>query len=252
MVAQVYYHKLYLSEVQNNMPIGLSPQDSAILANHYIDNWIKEQLILHEAEKKLSLREKNFDRQMEDYRNNLLINTYFDKLVSDTSIFKISEKEMQSFVKQFDKQYEVDKEIVKLNYVKLSKGSKLIAPVKQILFDENLRVSSKDEMAKMLGDSIEYLIDDETWLYLEDIQNEIPFEVHKDVEKHHQYVEKDVNGYHYIMVVLDYKDKRSVNETTEEQAAARMMLMNQRKTQFIDEYIEELYEKAMKEGAIIQ
>lgn len=252
MVAQVYYHKLYLSEVQDNMPTGLSPQDSAVLANHYIDNWIKEQLILHEAEKKLSLREKNFDKQMEEYRNNLLINTYFDKLVSDTSVFKISEQELQSFAKQFDKQYEVDKEIVRLNYVKLSKGSKLIAPVKNMLFDENLRVEKKSELEKMMGDSIEYLLDDETWLYLEDIQNEIPFDIKKDAGKHHQYVEKDVNGYHYLLIVLDYKDKRSVNETTEEQAAARMMLMNQRRTQFIDNYINELYKKAMKEGAIIQ
>ncbi|MCQ2284040.1 MAG: hypothetical protein MJZ57_03965 [Bacteroidales bacterium] len=252
VVAQVYYHKLYLSELQDNMPTGLSSEDSTILAQHYIDNWIKEQLILHEAEQKLSLREKNFDKQLEEYRNNLLVNAYYDKLVSDTSVFKVSEKEMEEFTKTFDKRYAVDKEIVKLNYVKLTQGSSLIEPVKAILFDEAQRVENKPKLEKMLGDSVEYLVDDETWLYLEDIQNEVSFSIRSDVADHHQYIEKDAGGYHYLMVILDYKNKRSVNETNEEQAAARMMLLNQRRAQFIEKHVDELYQKALKQGAIIQ
>lgn len=251
VVAQVYYHKLYLSELRENMPDGLSPEDSVALANSLIDSWIKECLMLHEAEKNLSIREKNFDKQLEAYRDNLLMNAYFDKLVSDTAAIKITEDEIAEYTKAFDKRYAVDKEIIRLNFVKLSKGSKLIEPVKSILFDENQRVEKREELEKMFGDSIEYLLDGETWLYLDDIRNEVNFDISSDVTTHHQYVEKDAGDNHYLLVLLDYKNKRSVNETNEEQAAARMMLLNQRRTQFLDKHIEDVYQKALKDGVVI-
>ena len=43
-----------------------------------------------------------------------------------------------------------------------------------------------------------------------------------------------------------------MNETKEERAAAGMLLMNQRRTQFINQYVQDLYDKALKEGKIVQ
>jgi len=253
VMAQVYYHKLYESEILQHMPTGLAPDDSIAMVNDFIDNWVREQLILHEAEKKLNPKEKNFDRKLEEYRNNLLINTYFNKLItSDTSIFNITDKELEEFMTSFDERYTIEKEIVKVNYVKLPKSSSLIGVVKNILFDEVKRVEEKDPLVKLLGDSIEYLLDDETWLYLDDIQNEVSFEISEEDIEQHKCIEKEVGDYHYLLVVLDYKNQRSVSETNEEKAAARMMLINQRKQQFIKQHVDRLYEKALKSGSVTQ
>lgn len=234
------------------MPKGLSSNDSLALVNDFIDDWIREQLLLHEAEKNLSVREKNFDKKLEEYRNNLLINTYYEKLISDTSTFEITENDLKTFMKSFDKRYTVDKEIVRVNYVKLSKGSKLIKPVKSILFDDEKRIANKEVLGKMLGDSIEYMIDDDAWLYLDDIQNELSFDIPEDVTTNHKCVEKEIGNSYYLLVVLDYKNQRSVNETEEEVAAAKMMLLNQKRQQFIEKHVDELFQKAQKEGVIIR
>lgn len=253
MIAQVYYQKLYLSELQRDIPSGLNAEDSIAIANDYINSWIKEQLILHEAEKKLSLHEKNFDKQLDNYRNTLLVNTYYNKLTSDTNAFKVSDKEMNAFMRSFDKRYTVDRDIVKVNYVKLSKHSKLIEPVKAILFDDAKRVSEKDKLVKILSDSVEYFVDDD-WLYLDDIEQELPITITNasTLLSEYKHIEKDDNEYHYLIVFLDYKSKRSLNESNEELSAARMMLLQQRKQQFIDNYVNKLYDNAMKEGVIIR
>ena len=251
VVAQVYNHKLYLSEVESGLPSGLSPEDSVAMVKDYIDSWVKERLILHEAEHKLSLREKNFDKQLEDYRRSLLINTYYDKLVSDTNMFDITDQDVKAFTRDFDGRYAVNKDIVKVNYVKLSANSKLVAPVKMILFNESRQQEEKDQLPLLFGDSVEYMLDDNTWLYLEDVRAEVPFDLNDgDLKAHHQYVDKTIDGNHYLLVVLDHKNQRSVSETEEERAAVRMMLINQRKQQYIEEYINKLYEKALKEGAV--
>lgn len=252
VMAQVYYHKLYESEVLKNMPTGLSPADSIALVNDFIDNWVREQLILHEAEKRLSPREKNFDRQLEEYRNNLLINTYFNKIISDTANVNITDEDLEAFMRSFDKRYTIEKEIVKVNYVKLPKKSPLVEVVKGILFDKERRVEEKEPLMVLLGDSIEYLLDDDAWLYLDDIQNEVSFDFSQEEVAQHKCIEKEIGDYRYLLVILDYKNQRSVSETNEEKAAARMMLLNQRKQQVIKQHVDQLYEKALKSGSVTQ
>ena len=251
VLAEVYYHRLYESELRQNMPTGLSPADSIALANDFIDKWLKEKILLHEAERKLSLRDKNFDKKIEEYRNTLLINRYYDMLTANADTFQISDKELDDFMKGFDNRYTIEKEIVKVNYVKLSKGSPLLPVAKGILFDDNRRSEERDALITLLGDSIEYLMDDNTWFYLDDIQNEVSFDFSEDAAKR-KYVEREIGDYHYLMVILDYKNQRSVSETEEERAAARMMLLNQRKQQLIREHVDKLYEEALKNGEITQ
>ncbi|MBO7586889.1 MAG: hypothetical protein J6T13_06895 [Bacteroidales bacterium] len=251
VLAEVYYHRLYESELRQNMPTGLSPADSIALANDFIDNWLKEKILLHEAERKLSLRDKNFDKKIEEYRNTLLINRYYDMLTANADTIQISDKELDDFMKGFDNRYTIEKEIVKVNYVKLSKGSPLLPVAKGILFDDNRRAEERDALITLLGDSIEYLMDDNTWFYLDDIQNEVSFDFSEDAAKR-KYVEREIGDYHYLMVILDYKNQRSVSETEEERAAARMMLLNQRKQQLIREHVDKLYNEALKSGEIAQ
>jgi hypothetical protein len=255
VVAQVYQYKLYASEVRRGMPVGLSQEDSLTLVRDFIDTWVKEKLVLHEAEKRLSPREKNFDKEMMDYRNSLLINRYYDKLWRrDTADNRITEQEISDFVRSFDSRYTVDKEIVRVNYVKLPANSATLASVKEILFDESRRVEEKEALVTMLGDTIEYLLDDDAWLYLDDLQNEVAFEIdaHKAAGKGEKIrIEKEIGDQIVLLVVLDYRSQRSVNETKEERAAAGMLISNQRKTQFINQYVQDLYDKALKEGKVV-
>ncbi|MEG2071266.1 MAG: peptidyl-prolyl cis-trans isomerase, partial [Bacteroidales bacterium] len=79
IVAEVYHSKLYLSEVQAMIPDGVSEEDSIKFANRYIEDWIMEKVILHEAEKTLSIQEKNFDQDIERFKNSLLVNAYYQK-----------------------------------------------------------------------------------------------------------------------------------------------------------------------------
>lgn len=256
MVAQVYQYKLYASEVRAVMPVGLSQDDSLVLVRDFIDSWVKEKLVLHEAEKNLSPREKNFERELAEYRNTLLINKYYDKLwMADSAGNSVTEQEISAFARNLDSRYTVDKEIVRVNYVKVPTASPQLPQVREILFNESRRTAEKEALETMLGDTIEYLLDDDAWLYLDDIQNEVSFEI--DAQKAAErgnvlHIEKAVGDQTVLLAILDYRSQRSVNETKEERAAAGMLLMNQRKAQFINQYVQELYDKAVKAGKIVQ
>lgn len=238
------------------MPVGLSADDSLALVRDYIDSWVKEKLILHEAEQHLSPREKNFSKELSDYRNSLLIQKYYEKLWSkDTALKRVTESEISEFARSLDDRYTVEKEIVRVNYVKIPSNWSQLPTVKEMLFDENRRQDEKETLVNMLGDSIEYLLDDDEWLYLDDLQNEVSFQIEPQqltgkgtVTR----IEKEVGENTVLLVILDYRSQRSVNETKEERAAAGMLLMNQRKAQYINQYVQDLYDKAVKAGKIAQ
>ncbi len=256
MVAQVYQYRLYSSEVSACIPSGLNQEDSTALARNYITTWVKEKLLLHEAEKNLSPKEKNFDKEMTEYRNSLLINRYYEKLWrQDTNNSHITEKDISAFAHSLDNRYTVEKEIVRVNYVKMPSTADNLSEVRDILFDEDRRLAEKESIVKQLGDSIEYLLDDDAWLYLDDLQNEVAFEIDAEKaagQKEILHIEKKVGDNNVLLVILDYRSQRSVNETKEERAAAAMLLTNQRRTEFINRYIEELYEKAAKDGKVVR
>lgn len=252
VVAEVYHAKLYQSQVAAQIPEGYSQADSLAMAQLLINEWIRQQVVIHEAEKKLSFKEKNFESEMNEYKNSLLVNAFYNKLANDSSLFQISDEELNEFLKKYESRYTVNREIIKINYVKTAKHSKIIPPVKELLFDDARRQSEKNLIEDLCADSIEYFLEDNTWLYLDDIQNEFPIEIKnkESILSHNKYIEAEDDDYHYLIVFLDYKSKRSINETEEEISSARMMLTQQKKQAFINQKIEELYNDALNAGQI--
>lgn len=252
VVAEAYHAKLYLSQLAAQIPDSFSPADSAQLAQILIEDWIKQQIILHEAKQALPLKSQNFEKEIDEYKNTLLVNTYFNFLTSDSSQFTVSDDELEQFIKKYESRYTVNREIIKINYVKTARDSKLIKELKELLFDDDRRTEEKQRIEELCADSIEYFLEDNTWLYLDDIQNEFPIEIKnkESILSQNKYIETEDSDYHYLIVFLDYKSRRTINETEEEIAAARMMLTQQKKQNFVNQKIEELMRKSMQSGQI--
>lgn len=252
VVAEAYHAKLYLSQLAAQIPDSFSPADSAQLAQILIEDWIKQQIILHEAKQALPLKSQNFEKEIDEYKNTLLVNTYFNFLTSDSGQFTVSDEELEQFIKKYESRYTVNREIIKINYVKTARDSKLIKELKELLFDDDRRTEEKQRIEELCADSIEYFLEDNTWLYLDDIQNEFPIEIKnkESILSQNKYIETEDSDYHYLIVFLDYKSRRTINETEEEIAAARMMLTQQKKQNFVNQKIEELMQKSMQSGQI--
>lgn len=254
VVAEAYNHKLYASEVAARVPDGLSGADSANFAQHIIEDWLMEQVILAEADRTLSIKEKNFDKEIEEYRKTLLKNRYFEKITSDASMFKVSDDEVRTAIKQTKVNLVADKEIVKINYVKLPCQSEVREELKEILFTDSLRLTAKERIVELCADSLEYFITDDQWLFWEDIQLETGITLERNSQRldFPLTFEKVVNGDVYLVVILDFRTEATGEESKDYFESVRTMLIQQKKNQFIQKKIKELYQEAEKKGKINQ
>ena len=254
VVAEVHNHKLYASEVGQLVPAGLSRADSADFAQHVIDDWIMEQVILAEAEKTLTVKEKVFDKELEEYRKTLLKNRYFEKITADAEKFKVSDEEVRAAIRQTKVNLVSDKEIVKINYVKLPRHAAVRDELKEILFDDARRITEKERIAELCADSIEYFITDDQWLFWEDIQLETGITLDKNSQRldFPLTFEKVVNEDEYLIVILDFRAETTGDESKDYFESVRTMLIQQKKNQFIQKRMKELYQEAEKKGKINQ
>jgi len=252
IVAQVYNHKLYASEVQAQLPSGLTTDDSLAFANQIISSWISEQILLYEAEKSLSMKEKDFKKEMAEYRKTLLRNRYLEKITSDTSAFYVDDATVRAAIAQARTNYVNEKEIVRINYVKVSPNSSIKEKVKDILFDEDKRLLEKDNLVQLCSDSVEYFIDDDTWLFWDDIQLEVNLDV-DNINKNSgqpEHIEKNTPDACYLIVILDYKSEQTAEDSKDYFESVRTMLIQKKKSEYIDQKLHELYQKAEKKGKV--
>ena len=64
-LAQVYNKTLYLSELEGVVPEGVSLEDSALIVSAYAQRWIREQLLMYEAERNIP-KDLNIDELVRD------------------------------------------------------------------------------------------------------------------------------------------------------------------------------------------
>lgn len=254
VVSEVFNYKLFESEIIQNIPSGLSVEDSIQFFQQYVETWIKEKVVLNEAKHVLSLKEQNFDEQIKNYKEKLLIEAYYNKITSDSAKFRISDQEIKHFTKEFKVSEPIQKNVVRVNYIKLSKKSNVGNKIKDILFNDDKRVAQKAQLISICSDSIEYFLDDNQWILLEYLENDFPFSINNKEALLSDHKNMDVSDeqYRYLIVFLDFKTQFTSSETTEEFESTKQMLLQQKKVNYINNVKKSLLEKAIKNGSVLQ
>ncbi len=97
---------LYESELKDILPKDISARDSLILVKNYINNWITKQVLIKKAERNLTREQKDFSRQIKEYRNSLLVYEYekkllqqqLDTVVDESLISRYYDENRQNFI----------------------------------------------------------------------------------------------------------------------------------------------------------
>ena len=98
VVASIYDKTLHQSDLQSVLYEGISVNDSLVRTKAFINNWIRVQLIIHQAEKNIDKSELDFSRQIDDYRNSLIIYKYESQLIEQNLDTVVSDEEIAKYL----------------------------------------------------------------------------------------------------------------------------------------------------------
>ena len=252
VVAEAFHHKLYFSEVAGKIPYAVSKEDSLLFIEQYVEDWILHQTLLAQAKRKLTKSEQNFSSRIAQYEEKLLIDSYLQKISRDSGIFTTSHNELADFLNatQTDETPEY-REMLKLNYIKLSNPSKLYKKIKELFFAENDRINALQQLEAICADTIEYYLDDAHWFYTDFLEKELRFSFRNKVNivpgAKFDFVQ---DGNRLLIFILDIKQQLQT-KNLEDIKMAQLLLQQQKRTDFLINYQDSLVQKALLEKKII-
>jgi hypothetical protein len=250
-IARVFDKELLPSDLINIVPKGTSKNDSIEIVKAYVENWVKQEVILRQAIDNANLDQAAIDLQLANYKNSLVIYAYEEQLVAQKLDTTVSEKELLDFYTNNKDNFELKKSIVKVSFIKLAKNAAQLNLVKKWFNSARPRDKADLETYCMQFAS-DYLFADTTWQYLDDLQSKIPlgkFSEDAILQKGKRLEFSDAN-FIYLVFIKDFMYREETSPLSFEIDNIRNSIINKRKLVLINSMEQGVYQKAIAEKDI--
>ena len=124
-LVQIDSKKLYESEIENIIHDETSSYDSAAIANAYIDRWIKEQLLIRDANKYLS-SDFEIEELVNDYRNQLIKYRYEQAIMDKFLDTEINSSDLEAYYEKNKSNYILSQPIYKVIFASVPETTEKI------------------------------------------------------------------------------------------------------------------------------
>jgi hypothetical protein len=108
------------------------------------------------------------------------------------------------------------------------------------------------QLELICADTIEYYLDNEHWFYTDILEKELPFSFSNkeniDLKEKFDFVQ-DENR--YLVLILDRKQQLQPKNPLEDKKMLQLLLQQQKKVEFINNYKDSLLQKALFEKKVV-
>jgi len=244
IIASVNEHDLLLSEVLKEMPIQIV--DSSYFVQHYMNDWVKKQLMLYHAEINLSIDMQDYHKQIEEYRASLLIYAYQQQLINQNFDTTIAEASVTDYYNQYKEKFKLNKNIFKGRYIVVEKSAPKFSKLsKWYKSDKEESILELEDYCQQFAK--EFYLADSSWQYFSLINNKLP-----EFIQYEEYFLKNTRGvyfedeqFFYYIYIKDYKIKGSISPLALEKDKIRNVLLNKNKIKYLKQLEDELYQNGL-------
>jgi hypothetical protein len=251
LIAEIGDKKLTWKEVSDVVPDNSTSEDSASLADHYINDWITKQLIISRAEENLPDELKSFEEMIENYRSSLLIYAFEQEWVRQKLDTVVSDQEIEQYYNENEKNFQLKDYILKVKFCAIAADSKQLAAMKKVF-----NSSKPEDLVKWQQLCVEIgassYFNEEEWLKWDEFIKQIPLEVY-DIEgflKKKNTIEFEKDNNLYLISITDYQLAGSKSPLSFERDKIRSMIINKRKLTLLETMRQDIYSKAQQDGEI--
>ena len=249
LLARVYNKSLYIKDLEGMFPPGTSAYDSSLITNAYTQRWVREAVLLYEAENNLS-KDLNIDRLVRDYRSSLVRNNYEQVLLEQLMETQISKEELADFYDKNKIQYQLDNPIVKAYVVVVPKIISVRDSLKYLwknATDVNLtRLKSICEEYEL-----DHVLDAGKWNEWEKLAIYLPRNIDFEAfsRKGKDFSIQD-GEFDIWIKILDSKKPQEIPPIEYVEEQLKRMLLLSRKTRLLEEKKEDMFDIAKRKGQI--
>lgn len=251
LMASVYGEELYASEIIAALGSISSQRDSNAAVKEFVNAWVKRQVLLHEAQEKLSDEEKDKSLQLDQYLNDLLIYELEQKIIGQKLDTAVSDLEINRYYNNNRSNFELKENIVRMIFFKLPSD----LPKIDKLWSQ-FQKGRKEDLEELTLTAVEtggnFFRDEEVWLSFNDLVKEIPINTYNQENflNNTKVIRLNDNKFVYFVKILDFKIRNSASPLEFERDKIKNIILNKRKVSTVQRYEEELIRKGEENNKI--
>ena len=249
LLARVHNKSLYLSELEGMFPQFATSEDSLLVIRAFTDRWVREAILLHEAEKNLPAG-LNIDKLVRDYRASLVRSNYERVLVEQLLDSTVTQAELQAFYDQHKEQYQLETPIMRCHFLKVPLpvpdadrlrklwGSKRAADTRQLK-------QYGEQYAKVA------LLDDSLWYSIDEVGRLLPkgTNTSENLNAKQEFTLQD-GEFQYYFRLFDRKNRQDIAPLGYIQEQARKVILHVRKQQLLEDVKQDMYDQELRRNNI--
>ncbi len=250
-VARVYNKYLYLSDLEKAIPNNIPPEDSAIQAERFINNWIINQLMEKLAQQYLKDEQKNIDKKVEEFRHSLMIYLLKQKLIKQKLDTNVSPDEIAQYYQLHKNEFLLTQPAILGYFIRVPRSSQYLSKIKQLAFSN--QYADFEQLQQLVEKAGGQFIDfRSTWTYFNNIIQQIPVVVNNSDQylKTHKYIVAQDNNYFYFLRITDYKLTGEEAPLNLYQDHIKRIILNDRAQKLIQKLEQTIYNQAIENGNI--
>jgi len=245
VVARVHNSYLYKADLKNIFSNDITKQDSVLIAKNYINNWVKQQLLLSKAHLNLENKSEEFDELVKNYREDLFINSYKEAVVKQYLNTDITNEDVEQYYLNNDQNFKLNEELIKLKYIKIGKD---VLNRKELikLFRSTKREDLDSLQSKKLFLKSQHL-NDSIWIKYSDLIVNIPIfkdEDKKSLLKKDNFIQKEDSLSLYLLTIKKVLHRNEIAPKSYISPTIKQMILHQRKLLLIRNIEETLIDDA--------
>jgi len=243
VIARVGDNYLYEEDVED-LKVEDDSAGTAVLIQKYIDNWVKEQLLLKKALQNLSEEQVDFEAQLNNYKNSLLIYAYENLLVKQKLDTNISKTQLKAYYKNNEQNFKLKEQLIKGKLVQLLNSAPMQDSLNLWIFHEG------DKYTRQLNEyctqfTMNCHLDTSEWIPFSTIRNLLPLTY--QVEQIDINLGKNVLSDTMQTTVINVMNQRFPGQLAPLSYVSdqiKSIIRNKRKLQLLSKAREEIYEEA--------
>lgn len=250
IVAKAYDYELHASDLQGLVGEGVSQEDSAAIVANYVDQWIRQMVILSKAEKNIN---DDFERQLREYKNSLLTYAYEQQIVNQLLDTLVTEEQINEYYDQHIDEFRLKSTIVKSVYVIAPIKAAAVGKLKKIVskkdFDES-DIVELEATARRHGFTGYY--DGNTWMPFFSLQSAVPITTYNEslYLRQNRTIQLSDDTTLYLVRILDYKISDDTAPLETQTDNIKSLILNHRKLDILNRLQSDLINDAEKSGNV--
>lgn len=254
-IARVGNDYLYKDQLMGLGLEDMTVEDSAKVAQTFVNNWIKKRALVNNASKQISSEELlEVNEKVLDYRESLLSFLYESSVVSKKLDTTVTTETIQEYYNTHKKEFLVKKPIVKFLAVKGDHQFKNIDEISDWIEDFKEDGNDEEILEFCSYQTLSCQFNINNWVYLSDFYSIFGLDENNNkskikLTKNRLKKYKD-DKYNYLYEIFDYRGKHQYYPIDFVETQIKSKILRKREQLFLDNLRESIYKTALDNNEI--